>query len=325
MESCHIVPIGPAGSGKTTLVCSVIDAMVNYLSNAGVKTLSARVRSSDAERLETHLQILKSASGVLPDALLTPTASPETTTVEIGARASSMFSRMLGGSLNLPVVFHDYPGQLADDLPLFTRKVCHLRDAEVLLVPLDATLLMEAASPQEEVAAQTLHRVSVIEELIVEWEKGRADVGRGLLLFAPIRCERFYSDNGMQADPAAAEHLADIVIRTHFQNVLDIVRFFGNNIHCFYIPVDTLGNCSLLEKSWNVTPGRCDFKAKFVKNGAYKPFGLDMIALLILDYYIKMCRVSGKTGRVLDEMEKNLDSCVDNYRAQSGYNRALAL
>ncbi|MDO5537057.1 MAG: hypothetical protein Q4F72_05980 [Desulfovibrionaceae bacterium] len=323
MESCHIVPIGPAGIGKTTLVCSVIDAMVGFLEKSGLKTLSASVKGQDKKRLESRMAALRAASGNLPETLIEPTAAPETCTVEIGAKSSSMFSRMLGGSLSMSMVFHDYPGSLAEDLPRFTREVARLPQAEVLLVPVDATLLMEAASPQEEVAAQALHRMTVIEELIVEWEKGRADAGRGLLIFAPVRCERFFSDNGMQAAPGEAERLSELVINRHFLSIIDIVRFFGNNIHCFYIPVDTLGNVALTEKAWS-SFDNYSFRAGYAMTGAPRPFGAEMIALIILDYYIKMCRLE-ESGRALEEMEKNLDACVDRYRMESGYNRALSL
>ncbi len=214
MDVCHIVPIGPASIGKTSLVCSVVSAMLDCLAKSGVRTLAAELNAADRPRLESRMAELKSASGTLKEPLVTPTTSPETYSVTIGARAGGLLGRMLG-QVNMPLVFHDYPGALCNDLPTFTHEVTRLPQAEVLLVPVDATLFMEAASPQEEVAAQSLHSLAMVEELIVEWEKGRADAGRGLVIFAPIRCERFFADNGMQTAEGEAGRLTDAIINRH--------------------------------------------------------------------------------------------------------------
>ncbi len=322
MDACHIVPIGPASIGKTTLVCSVVSAMLDCIAKSGVKTLAAELNAADRPRLEARMAELKRTAGPLPEQLVTPTAAAGTYRVAVGARSSGLFGRMLG-HVNMPLIFHDYPGDLCDDLPRFTREVVHLLQSEVLLVPVDATLLMEASNPQEEGAAQALHHLAVVEELIVEWEKGRADAGRGLVIFAPMRCERFFSDNGMQAAPGEAERLTDLVINRHFLNVIDIVRFFGNGLQCFYIPVDTLGSCTLTDKAW-VSRGDYAFQPRFAMTGPSRPFGCEMIALIILEYCLNVARMGG-SNRALDEMAANLESIIDRFRNESGYQRALRL
>ena len=180
METCHILPLGPSSIGKTTLVCSVLDAMRTLF--AGRKG-GITIQIDDEARLDSCVRALRPAKGALPERLLEGTHDPVSFSVKAGSTAG-LLGKVLGNKAALELVFHDYPGDLAEDLPAFTEKVMGLCDAEVLLVPVDASLFMEADTPQKEVAAQTLHKVAAIEELIVEWEKGRArTAGHGLIIF----------------------------------------------------------------------------------------------------------------------------------------------
>ena len=322
MDTCHILPLGPSCIGKTTLVSSVIDALLTTLEQSG-GSITAQLGSEDADLLHKNLQSLRSASGTLPQTLLEPTARPHAYTVSVGGSASSLLGKLLSGRVSMQLAFHDYSGALIDDLPAFTSSVLPLAQAEVLLVPVDASLFMEAASGQEEVAAQAVHRIVSIEELIVEWEKGRAlTTGRGLLIFAPLRCEAYFGDNGMEAKKEEAERLASLVCNRFFSNIMAIVQFFGENINCLYVPVDTLGHCRVMSREWDIQNPA--FRATYAMEGEVRPFGCEMIALFILEYYIRVCRQTS-SSKTLEEMEKGLDALIDEFRNKSGYARALRI
>ena len=55
-----------------------------------------------------------------------------------------------------------------------------------------------------------------------------------------------------------------------------------------------------------------------------RPFGCEMIALFILEYYIRVCRQTS-SSKTLEEMEKGLDALIDKFRNKSGYARALRI
>lgn len=319
METCHILPLGPSSIGKTTLVCSVLDAMRTLF--AGRKG-GITIQIDNEARLDSCVRALRPAKGALPERLLEGTHDPVSFSVKAGSTAG-LLGKVLGNKAALELVFHDYPGDLAEDLPAFTEKVMGLCDAEVLLVPVDATLFMEADTPQKEVAAQTLHKVAAIEELIVEWEKGRArTAGHGLIIFVPMRCEKYFADNGMQADPAHADRLSELVRTRFFSNIIDIITFFGQNINCLYVPVDTLGNCRLTACSWDTQ--NPVFKATYTMEGDPRPLGCEMIALFILDYCTRLAR-QRTPSRTLSEMEKTVDGFIDEFKEKGQYNRALRL
>lgn len=317
METCHILPIGPSSTGKTTLVCSIIDALRTLF--ADKKGISIQIDNEDAVNACVHA--LRTAKGELPDKLLQPTSEASSCTVRAGSTAG-----LLGKVLSKPaleLVFHDYPGHLLEDLPEFTRTVTDLGSAEVLLVPVDATLIMEADSDQKEVAAQSLHKLTAIEEILVEWEKRRAKTaGGGLVLFVPVRCEQYFADNGMQADPDAAQKLQDRIRTRFFSNIIDILTFFGQNTDCLYVPVDTIGRCQLKQSQWDVqTPS---FAASFVAEGTPAPMGSDLIALFILDYCTRRARQTAP-ARALADMEKTVDGLIDACKGKSASSRARRL
>ena len=319
METCHILPLGPSSIGKTTLVCSVLDAMRTLF--AGRKG-GISIQIDNEAALDSCIRALRPARGTLPARLLEETPKPVTYSVKAGSTAG-LLGKVLGNKAALELVFHDYPGKLVEDLPTFTQEVMGLCDAEVLLVPVDAALFMEADTPQKEVAAQSLHKVAAIEELIVEWEKGRArTVGHGLIIFVPMRCEQYFADNGMQADAAHADKLSELVRTRFFSNIIDIITFFGQNINCLYVPVDTLGNCRLTACSWDTKNPA--FETTYTMEGDPRPLGSEMIALFILDYCTRLAR-QRTPSRTLSEMEKTVDGFIDEFKEKGQYNRALRL
>ena len=137
-----------------------------------------------------------------------------------------------------------------------------------------------------------------------------------------MRCEKYFADNGMQADPAHADRLSELVRTRFFSNIIDIITFFGQNINCLYVPVDTLGNCRLTACSWDTQNPA--FKATYTMEGDPRPLGCEMIALFILDYCTRLAR-QRTPSRTLSEMEKTVDGFIDEFKEKGQYNRALRL
>ena len=321
METCHIVALGPSGSGKSTLVGSVIDAMGKILETTGTIGMSC----PDQEAVAREMGALRSQEGVLSRDIPLPTTSVVTRRVTVRGKSGGLFRKLLGDRAVLDLSFHDCPGALCADLPRFTREVVPLADVEVVLVPIDAALLMQAKTGSQEAAAHAIHRIAEIEDLLVEWDKGRArSVGHGLVVFCPVKCEEYFGDNGMNGTIEDGERLASLVRNTYFSSILDILIFFGQNLTCLYCPVDTIGSCRLTGHSFDLDAP--SFSATFAMEGKARPFGSEMIALFVLDYVTRMLRQTtpNKTfNKTFMEMEKTVDGLVDRFRNEAGYARAL--
>lgn len=325
MDTIDILPIGPASSGKTALICQIMEAMERVLSSS--PSMSARIADNSAPRVEAVTNALKNARGHLADPLYPATTGREDLELHLGGRARSLLGRLTGGRFALNLAFHDYPGSWIGDFTSFSDRL-PLAQSEIILVPVDATLLMEAKSDAEIVAGQSLHELMAVEELLVEWNKGRArTTGGGLVVVVPMRGERFFDDNGMKPvacpDGAkACDSLADLVRNRHLANVLTVLTYFGDSINVLYAPVDTLGDVSLASAVWDTkTPS---FRAEFDLGPERRPLGAEIVALFILEYAVRLARRKSG-GKILEEMENSLDGIAEEFKKTSGYNRALRL
>ncbi len=96
----------------------------------------------------------------------------------------------------------DYPGGWLENPPQGRQKEwdnCQqwIQESSVIIVPIDANLIMEADNMDRAKASRELLEVSRVEELVGGWAKGRWSKGEsGLLLFAPVKCETYFDDNG---------------------------------------------------------------------------------------------------------------------------------
>lgn len=151
----------------------------------------------------------------------------------------------------------DYPGGLLESQEGEQWRQLRewIKQADVLLLPVDATLLMEAVTSWHHQRAEELLNLAEIESIAVrQWAKERAasNLSPGLLVLAPVKCESYFADNGGNSDRASA--LRDRVGRV-YGHVLDAVHKESPDVRVMYCPIDTIGCVEVMRVQW---PARDD-------------------------------------------------------------------
>jgi hypothetical protein len=243
--------VGPRRVGKTSLITALLSETQKLL--AGTPVSIAPVGTTEA-RIAQHKNDLRGAllAGEFHPGALGGTQAPFTFTLAMTVNKTGIVWAIL-----------DYPGGWLD-----TRTRGSENDAEwekcrrwiaespVLLLPVDASVLMEATLRRERITAQNLLQIGQTEELAREWAKGRAVARQpGLVILAPVKCESYFNDNGGLLDNK--EELYRRVVQT-YKPVIDAIRqemagMMGLSVQ--YHPVDTFGCVELQSAEWRPVEG----------------------------------------------------------------------
>ena len=332
MDIRNILFIGASCVGKTSLAATVIGSACSFLDSCsgGRGGIELTLEPDTAARVEALVRALKDGvrGGRFDAAAVAATSAPERFDITVGQRRRGLISRFMGPRAGFGLRFHDYPGALIGDLPAMTRGVMPLSTADAVIVPIDAALLMEASCPDEEVAAQALHQMARVEELVIEWVKGRSRSESGLIMLVPVKCESYFSK------PDDWNRLGRLVCHTYFSQVLSIVGVFGANITCVYAPVDTVGCCRVAARRW-VTGQAPSFSADYsVSDGdSFAPLGGEVVMLILLEYFLRLAantttgegQLEGIGTSTAAEMVDELGRLQDYCRDELGYKRAVHL
>jgi hypothetical protein len=246
--------LGPRRVGKTSLITALLSESQKLL--AGTPVSIAPIGTTEA-RIAQHKNDLRGSllAGEFHPGALGGTQSPFTFTLGMTVNKSGIVWAIL-----------DYPGGWLD-----ARTRGQENDAEwehcrswiaqssVLLLPVDASVLMEATLKREKVTAQNLLQIGQTEELAREWAKGRAVARQpALLVLAPVKCESYFNDNGGLIDKS--EELYRRVVQA-YKPVVDAVRqelSGSTGLSVQYHPVDTFGCVELQMADWRPADGAAD-------------------------------------------------------------------
>jgi len=77
-----------------------------------------------------------------------------------------------------------------------------LTDSSVMLVPVDATVLVEAVTRDQKYTSLNLLAVQHVHQLVVEWSKRRNEQPEepAMLMLIPVKCESYLVDSGALRD-----------------------------------------------------------------------------------------------------------------------------
>lgn len=250
----RVAIVGPRRVGKTSLITALLSESQKLL--AGTPVSIAPVGTTEA-RIAQHKNDLRGAllAGEFHPGALGGTQAPFTFTLAMTVNKTGIVWAIL-----------DYPGGWLDSRTRGSENEgewerCRrwIADSPVLLLPVDASVLMEATLRREKVTAQHLLQIGQTEELAREWAKGRAVAKQpGLMILAPVKCESYFNDNGGLIDNK--EDLFRRVVQS-YKPVIDAVRqemagTMGLSIQ--YHPVDTFGCVELQSAEWRPVEGSGD-------------------------------------------------------------------
>jgi hypothetical protein len=143
-----------------------------------------------------------------------------------------------------------------------------MRTSTVLLVPIDAAVLMEAAEAAHRRAVPHLLMTEVVEWVASRWAKDRHEHNGfapepALLLLCPIKCETYFSDNGGLRDRSAALHNR---VQEIYRDVIETVHREAPHAQVWCCPVDTIGCVEVASVDWSpdaLQPGGFGFTANY--------------------------------------------------------------
>lgn len=270
--------VGPTRVGKTSLITAVLEQGKHAL--AGTPA-SLKPRGQTRGRIEEHKEALYSAilAGKFNAGALK------------GNVDSFIFELdMTVGNQSLRLDLLDYPGGWLSEATRpssqeegWTECLKFIQQSTVLLVPVDASAIMEAATERERLAIPRILRIAAVEEVVRAWAKSRAQAWReqkepALLVVAPVKCESYLADNGGRREEG--EQLRQKISQI-YQSVLHVIATEAPEASVLYAPVDTYGCVELKEATFLLdekpVPG---FSAQYrfrELNPVIRPKGADVI------------------------------------------------
>ncbi|MBL7255831.1 hypothetical protein [Paractinoplanes lichenicola] len=316
--------LGPTRVGKTTLLTAILDETKQMLAGTGV-IISLDERTQ--RRVRTHRQEMQQAllQREFNAYALAGTQDEAYYHVSLQSVADE--------DVRIPFSILDYPGKWLD--PDFLDTVAdgkrkwreceeHIKASVMLLVPIDASILMEAETPPQRGAVPGLLQFGDVEEVARKWASTRNLAEHhhepAVLVLAPLKCEKYFDDNGGWGRDA--DELRKRVAEW-YGPMLDIVRGEATqrDIKIIYAPIDTYGVVELMEADWpRESDGRLGFRAHYRIRGdkttpSVKAAGAVMTALC-------QCVVDGwavAEGRVLAARQHDYARLVARDRERKGF------
>lgn len=255
MNQVHyrIAMVGPSRVGKTSLIATLLADGERALAGMPVSLVPQSTTKRRIDRHKDDLLAGLNAGEFSPGTLI---GNNDEFVFEL-----TLQGRDTGDAINLEVM--DYPGGWTDGGPTdahaekWAKVQAFLRQASVLIIPIDATVLMEAELKSQREASRHLLEASAVERVARNWAKERAlSVGEPASLFlVPVKCESYLADNGGGVDRSG--ELSQRV-KQMYEPIVDAVRAeMGDSpdVYVYYCPVDTLGCVELMSAEWTPASG----------------------------------------------------------------------
>lgn len=243
----RVAMMGPASVGKTTMLTAILTDARKAV--AGTKVSIVAANAETERRIQINADEL---NGSLLSGEFRPGQLRGTTQVQ---NFQMKVSPGVAGE-GVLVEFLDFPGQLMHPAlrneEQWAAVQRFLEDATALLIPVDATVLLEAFEPQHRREIPRILRISAVEEAIRFWAKFRQDTPQepALVVFAPVKCETYFADNGGQRDVSddlygQFRHVYATVIEAAKSELRQL-----RHVRLAYMPVDSLGCVEVEEVGW---------------------------------------------------------------------------
>jgi len=247
--------IGPSRVGKTSLVTAVIDDAQRLLQGQPVHIVPA-----DGPTRKTVNQARDRMRGAIDarafDAeALKGTNEPHLFNIRLATGGRHRESGVTFAILDYPGGWFADPTEVPSERePEWEQCRDFMAESTVLLVPIDAAVLMETATPAHRARVPSILAVSEVEDVVREWSMERSRPGSrdepAVLVLCPLKCEAYFDDNGGSEDRAAEllHRVQDV-----YGPVAAAARAEaqGRSLQVLYSPVDTYGCVELVRAEWD--------------------------------------------------------------------------
>jgi hypothetical protein len=277
----RIAMVGPTRVGKTSLVTSVLSDGQRLLKGTPV-TISAH--GTPTERRIAQQQ--KQLKGSLHAGEFSPGALR-------GTQEWFEFELLLDpgeDAAGIRLQLLDYPGEWLNPDTRRGREAewehCKrfMREASVLIVPIDAAVLMEASLAAHRHAWPSILTTWEVSQVVMDWAAARAahPDEPALLLLCPVKCETYFDDNGGTRDESA--ELLERVRKVYAETIAAA----PGHARTVYLPVDTIGCVEVMDSEWTPDPAAPE-TLEFAARYRVRPPGLQTIKGAD-DVLVALCR-----------------------------------
>ena len=242
--------VGPTRVGKTSLMAAILSEAETLLKGQPVK-----IEAIGATQIRVNSQ-----QDDLRGSLMAGEFNPGA--IEGGVEEFVYQLEMSVEKSRLRVEAMDYPGawidptfhsQSEDRRQKYDDCLKWILDSPVLLIPVDAVVMMEAKRPPETKAVLSQHQVTMVEKIVRQWAMKRNETQTpGLLIFAPVKCESYFTDNGGRLADRSAE--LQETFKKYYRLVINAAEEeLEPNPHLLrveYHPIDTIGGVELRRGRW---------------------------------------------------------------------------
>lgn len=244
--------VGPSRVGKTTLLTSILENAHELLSGKAVVF--------DAEDDRTRM-IVSDSNDKLDGSLY---AGEFDVGALGGTQEASELNFVLSHSnfndVQLKVRFLDFPGGWLDEVPSGKKEEwekCQkwIRDSQILLVPVDASVLMEASNANHVKSIPSILSLNNVKEVIRRWAKVRNEKHgyvSGALLLCPLKCETYFDDNGGRKNDSEKLFLC---VKKFYGDIISEAKKEYPQLEVIYSPIDSIGCVEILDGKWGKVEG----------------------------------------------------------------------
>ncbi len=267
----NVTMLAASGEGKTTFLSSMDENIRNDLSSSIGLNLSLNPELAaklDQNRAKLRASLSKGTITCFDGIESTDDASSYP--LEISHKDSDPF---------LVVSFRDIPGNwITDDA---AKVISYLQSSSVIVIPVDASAIMN----------EVIDHQTNVENLLSVLKPGlEPSTEPRLVLFIPTKCETY-----LASEAASSRLMAKI--RSVYQAIFDHI-IWTSNVKSAIIPIQTLGNCSLMYHKKVKINNEEVWKPIFsvTQRHEYNPQAIEYPYLYLLSFILEQHYLNRKKG-----------------------------
>lgn len=249
--------LGPTRVGKTSLVASILGSTKEEILVGTTLNLKSLDLATE-KKLSTHAKELKSSLN----------AGSFNAGAVAGTQEPSKFRFSLNNGTDeslLNFTLLDFPGGWIDPSNRPEQRQndweeCKkfIHGSSVLIIPVESPVLMEAIAPNQKGAIEYNIHSEEIKEIVMDWAKFRNNEHANepsTIIFAPVKCESYLTDNGFTSNKDKSEDLKRLVEHYYSEVIQSAEKEFRHNqnsvLNIIYTAVDTIGCVEIINGQWN--------------------------------------------------------------------------